>query len=323
MCRLLENQKISNLNLSIKGSWVEPLINDVLGELKTVGISVKPKFWISTEWFCPDGINGIALPFYLFSKDLMSLEKKKIGYVEGGTAKSFKKYLRHELGHVIDNIYDLRNCPKRKKLFGDSAIKYPSSYKPRIYSRNFISYLEKGYGQSHPDEDFAETFAYWLDPNKRLSVKRYSSLAIKKIDYFNELFLEKKKPKKQVISNETIDHYKECDQFLSNYYRKRRKQMGIALPIKAREIICQVIEIDGNKNDLNFRLRSKVLRRNISRTFLVKEYEVEQFFKTIRINVKLSGSDKVISYKTKSQFETLVNNGFREYLDKGYNKIQM
>ena len=35
------------------------------GELAGRGLDFRPHFWLSDEWFCPDGVPGIAIPFYL------------------------------------------------------------------------------------------------------------------------------------------------------------------------------------------------------------------------------------------------------------------
>ena len=49
-------------------------------------------------------------------------------------------------------------------LFGSSSKPYPEFYAPRPYSKSFVLHLDPWYAQSHPDEDFAETFAVWLTP---------------------------------------------------------------------------------------------------------------------------------------------------------------
>ena len=53
---------------------------------------------------------------------------------------------------------------ERRRLFGNPAIEYPRDHTPKPYSRRFVLHLDHWYAQSHPDEDFAETFAVWLDP---------------------------------------------------------------------------------------------------------------------------------------------------------------
>ena len=50
------------------------------------------------------------------------------------------------------------------QLFGDPTVAYPVSYKPRVESRDYVINLTSWYAQAHPVEDFAETFAIWLNP---------------------------------------------------------------------------------------------------------------------------------------------------------------
>ena len=57
-----------------------------------------------------------------------------------------------------------RTAARRGELFGAPATPYPEYYTPKPYSKSFVHHLDHWYAQSHPDEDFAETFAVWLDP---------------------------------------------------------------------------------------------------------------------------------------------------------------
>ena len=75
------------------------------------------------------------------------------------------RILRHETGHAIENAYRLRRRRRRQQLFGKSSQPYPQYYAPQPYSKRFVLHLEAWYAQSHPDEDFAETFAVWLTPS--------------------------------------------------------------------------------------------------------------------------------------------------------------
>jgi hypothetical protein len=125
----------------------------------------RPHFWLSDEWFCPDGEPGIAMPFYLAHPRLARLEMAQMREVEGGTREWCLRILRHETGHAIENAYRLRRRPRRRELFGRTSQPYPDSYSPRPYSKSFVRHLDAWYAQSHPDEDFAETFAVWLTPD--------------------------------------------------------------------------------------------------------------------------------------------------------------
>ena len=48
----------------------------VLSELNRFGVTPKVDIWLSTEWFCPDGVAGIAVPFYIYNKSLQKKLKK-------------------------------------------------------------------------------------------------------------------------------------------------------------------------------------------------------------------------------------------------------
>ena len=63
----------------------------------------------------------------------------------------------------------------------------PDFYRPRPFSRSYVVHLDDWYAQSHPDEDFAETFAVWLTPELDWR-KRYAGWkALQKLEYVDEL----------------------------------------------------------------------------------------------------------------------------------------
>jgi len=70
--------RICDLALKIKGSFLEPHIKRLYSELNDRGIRFKPHVWLSEEWFSPDGVPGIAIPFYLAHSRLMKLERKQM-----------------------------------------------------------------------------------------------------------------------------------------------------------------------------------------------------------------------------------------------------
>ncbi len=85
-------------------------------------------FYISDEWFTPDGTASMAIPFYLTHPRLERLERAQMLEVEGGEHEWCMRILRHEAGHVIDNVYKLRLRRQRRALFGSSAEPYPEFY---------------------------------------------------------------------------------------------------------------------------------------------------------------------------------------------------
>ena len=161
--------RLSDLDVRIEGSDLEERIAELGAELEAKGLRFRPHFWLADEWFCPDGVPGIAIPFYLAHPRLRRLELTQVLEIEGGTREWCMMILRHEAGHAIENAYRLRQRPKRQALFGKSSEPYPDSYAAKPYSRSFVVHLDSWYAQSHPDEDFAETFAVWLTPELELA----------------------------------------------------------------------------------------------------------------------------------------------------------
>ena len=123
--------RFCELGLTIAGSWLEPHITTLYGELAARSLSSRPHFWLSSEWFTPDGVTGVAVPFYLGHPRLMGLEKAQMLEVEGGTPEWCLQILRHEAGHAFDNAYDLRKRRRRISAFGPPSVPYPDFYLPR------------------------------------------------------------------------------------------------------------------------------------------------------------------------------------------------
>jgi hypothetical protein len=179
--------RISQLGVTIEGSVLESRIAELQREIDARGLTFQPHFWLSAEWFSPDGVPGVAIPFYLAHPRLERLERAQMLEVEGGNEAWCMKILRHEAGHAIDNAYKLRQRRRRQQLFGPSYMQYPDYYTPKPYSKSFVLHLDSWYAQSHPDEDFAETFAVWLTPDSDWRARYAGWPALKKLEYMDGL----------------------------------------------------------------------------------------------------------------------------------------
>lgn len=180
--------RLRDLGLEIAGSAVEPCIQRLREELEAAGIRVHPPCYFADEWLCPEKVPIIGIPFYLAHPRLKHIEKKMMFEAEGGTEDSCMKLLRHECGHALNYAYDLYKKTRWRELFGPFSARYLNSYYAQPYSRRFVSHLEDNYAQSHPDEDFAETFAVWLAPNSQWQAKYGDWPVIKKLRYIDAVF---------------------------------------------------------------------------------------------------------------------------------------
>jgi hypothetical protein len=161
------NVPIRDLGLRIAGTPLERIIADFQKELGDAGIRrLRPHFYLSTEWGVPFDTISIAVPFYLARADLTALQAERHGHVEGTGRDDILRYLRHEMGHVVNYAYQLYEQPEWVELFGSITQSYEEEYRPEPFSRRFVRHLPGWYAQKHPDEDWAETFAVWLTPGR-------------------------------------------------------------------------------------------------------------------------------------------------------------
>ena len=214
--------RLKDLGVTVEGTWLDDCLRDLDDELDQRGIRVRPHAWISSEWFSPENTPGIAIPFYLAHPRLMRLERKKIIDVEGGTVAECMRILRHEAGHVLQHSYQLHRRRRWQELFGPSSRRYPRYYRPNPTSRHFVQHLRMWYAQSHPDEDFAETFAVWLRPRANWR-KRYAGWpALKKLQYVDELMAEIGSEKPVLTRRERVEPLSQLTQTLEEHYRKKQ-----------------------------------------------------------------------------------------------------
>ena len=214
--------RLKDLKVTVEGTWLEDCVHNLRDELEERGIRVRPHAWISNEWFSPDTTPGIAIPFYLAHPRLMRLERKMIIDVEGGTLPECMRILRHEAGHVVQHAYQLSRRRRWQQLFGPTSKRYPRYYRPNPASRHFVQHLRLWYAQSHPDEDFAETFAVWLRPRSNWRARYAGWPALKKLEYVDELMAEIATQRPLLTHRELVDPLSRLTETLAAHYKKKQ-----------------------------------------------------------------------------------------------------
>jgi len=150
--------------------------------------------------------------------------------VEGGTQEWCLKILRHEAGHAIENAFGLRRRRRRRELFGSTRVAYPEFYSPRPYSKSFVIHLDSWYAQSHPDEDFAETFAVWLTPESQWRERYQGWPALKKLEYMDELMASLAGQAPTLAAGEPVDPLASLRKTLRRHYEAKRAHYGVDHP---------------------------------------------------------------------------------------------
>jgi Putative zinc-binding metallo-peptidase len=215
--------RLCDLRLRLHGTPVQRRIARLYRELAARGIAFRPHAWLAEEWFSPDGVPGFAVPFYLAHPRLTRLERKMTGTVEGSNANWQMRILRHEAGHAFDSAYRLRRRARWRALFGHASRRYASQYRARPASRHHVQHLGEWYAQAHPTEDFAETFAVWLQP-KSAWRRRYAAWPAKrKLEYVAQVAAEIGHDRPAVAARDCIEAVEHNSRTLREHYRRKRR----------------------------------------------------------------------------------------------------
>ena len=321
--------RLCDLGVSIEGSALERRIHELHTELDLRGIRFRPHCWLSDDWFTPDGVPGIAIPFYLAHPRLMRLEQSQLLDIEGGTPAWCMRILRHEMGHVIDNAYLLQRRRQRQKLFGKSSTPYPEYYTPKPYSKSFVLHLDSWYAQSHPDEDFAESFAIWLNP-RSIWAKRYADWpAIKKLEYIDKLMRQTSGRPPLVSTRRVVDPLSRIRKTLRQHYAKKRRHYGLDYPDfydrDLRRLFSDAPEVARNMTAARFlkRIRASV-RRNVANWTSTYQYTIDQVLEAMivrctELSLRLTGSEE----QARLDFTVLLTVQTMNYLHSGRHKLAL
>ena len=280
--RELLERTFSSLDLQF-GRFLERCLDQLKEELETKELRFRPHVWLSDEFFCPDGVPGFAVPFYLAHPRLVTLERHQMLEVEGGSERTCLKILRHETGHALDNAYRLRRHSKRRKVFGDPKIEYPEVYTPQPFSRRFVKNIRWSYAQSHPDEDFAETFAVWLDPSSNWRHRYAGWPAFEKLTYVNEL-LNKIRSAPQVLRvRSQPGRLAKMNESLGEHYRKMRERFQVDFAKQHDDDLTTLFSVGKTRGvraaDTFLRSNASVLRQRVARWTGIHQYTVDQVLK--------------------------------------------
>ncbi len=317
------------LDLHIEGTELASRIDELYRELEARTLVFRPHFWLSDEWFTPDGIAGVAIPFYLAHPRLAKLELAQMLEVEGGDPASCMRILRHEAGHAIDNAFHLRRRRTRRALFGSSSEPYPESYSPKPYSKNFVLHLDSWYAQSHPDEDFAETFAVWLTPDAEWRQRYHDWPAVKKLKYMDDLMKSVAGKTPALTSGGTLDPLPSLKKTLRQHYRRKRRHYGIDYPSfydrDLRRLFSDAPEFAQHITAAQFLTRiRKPIRKLVSDWTGIYQYTIDQVFMDMiercrQLNLRLA----VTEDQARLEFPVLLTVQAMNYLHQGGHRVAL
>jgi hypothetical protein len=321
--------RMCDLNLSVQGTILESRIAQVQRELDCRELRFVPHYWLSDEWFCPDGIPGIAIPFYLAHPRLERLERSKLYEVEGGDEEWCLKILRHEVGHAIENAFRLRLRKERRRIFGRSSVPYPEYYSPRPYSKSFVLHLDRWYAQSHPDEDFAETFAVWLTPNSQWEARYTEWPALKKLRYMDYLMAQIAGKAPGVVNSKTLDPLETITKTLGQHYQARCERYGHEHPSfydkDLRGLFSDAQEFSKNLLAAQLiRRKKRQIRSVVSRWTGIYQYTIDRVLDAMIVRCSELGLRLILSEsESLEQFTVLVTVQTMNFLHSGRHRVAL
>jgi len=287
--------RVRDLNLQIKGSSLEPLIERIYDELTAKGINFHPPCYLADEWLCPDKEPIIGIPFFLAQPRLKNIEKKIMFEVEGGTEKSCMELLRHECGHALNYAYELYKKTRWRELFGPFSTRYSDLYYYQPYSRRFVLHLKDNYAQAHPDEDFAETFAIWLTPNSNWQEKYSDWPVIKKLRYIDNM-MKKLSNKSPVVAAKGTPPWSasRMTSTLAGFYDRKRKALGSSFYGFYDDSLKELFKAgssDSSKTKTSnlLRLHRRQIINNVARWTGHRKYDIHQLVSRIIIRCDALG----------------------------------
>jgi len=310
--------RIRDLDVRIEGSELEPRIARLYSELDARGLALKPPCYLGDEWFSPDRVPAIAIPFYLAHPRLKQLELHQMMEVEGGTPEWCAQLLRHECGHAFDHAYRFSSRRRWREVFGSPDVDYePERYRPRPYSRGFVRHLPNWYAQAHPEEDFAETFAVWLATAPEQWRARYRAWkALEKLEYVDTLMRGTGRRPPVVSNGRRRSNASQLKSTLRHYYAARRKLWAQDYPdfydADLRRIFSGVSSGHGTAAAFMRRRRAAIVETAVrwtgQRKYVVDALSRRLIERCAKLGLHAPGDEMALAFDVAAYVSSLVTN---------------
>lgn len=277
-------QRFCDLPISIEGSILARRGERLRRELSARDIRLRPHMWLAEEFYTPDDVAGFAIPFYLAHPRLMRLERNQMLEVEAAGEAESRRIMRHEAGHVIDDAFHLHADPRYRRLFGDASMPYPSFYVPKPQDRSYVTNLSNWYAQAHPVEDFAETFAVWLNPHTDWQSDYQGWPALDKLRCVDEMMAEVAGRIVDTDRVEEIDSVATNERTLEEHYAEKKAYYAWVWPdnfdADLKRIFSDDIKQPVSLQALHFLRRHRdLLRARIADGTGIHAYAIDQLLR--------------------------------------------
>ncbi|MGH8297186.1 MAG: putative zinc-binding metallopeptidase, partial [Steroidobacteraceae bacterium] len=163
---------------------------------------------------------------------------------------------------------------------------YPARYKARPGSRRYVHHLGEWYAQSHPTEDFAETFAVWLTPRSGWRKSYAEWPAFQKLSVVEELLAGVRGRRPPVRNRIRIEPLETNTRTLAQHYRRklarqRHYRRGLADEFLHRLFAPRPMRRGAIRAATLLRASRKSLITSVSRELGLDRYSVQQIVRML------------------------------------------
>ncbi len=258
----LGSRRLRDLGLTIAGTMLESVIATFSQETMSRGFTkLRPHFYLSTEWGVPFDTISIAIPFYLARVDLTDFHAEHAGFVEGADRADVLRYLRHEMGHVVNYAYRLYEQQEWNEQFGDINLPYVEEYRAKPFDQKYVVHLPGWYAQKHPDEDWAETFAVWMTPGLDWRARYAGWPALKKLEYCDRITADLRNREPLNTAIDADEDVAGLDTTLDEHYRSCAVDKADA-PVNLDDALHAIFGPTGNDNGTDRKPAAALVRRS-------------------------------------------------------------
>jgi hypothetical protein len=208
-------------------------------------------------------------------------------------------------------------------------VAYPEYYLPKPYSKSFVQHLDHWYAQSHPDEDFAETFAVWLDPRSTWATRYAGWPAQRKLEYVDRMMRRLAGTRPVVRSKRVVDPLQRLRKTLGDHYRRKREHYGLDHPdfydSDLRNLFSNAPEYAKNASAARFvRKIRKEVRGTVASFTDSYQYTIDQLLEKIiercrEHNLRLTESEE----ESKIDFVVFLTVQTMNYLHGGRHRVAL
>ncbi len=211
--------RVGSLGIELASSVIAPAVSALYDELDAAAITFHPLVYLSDRWGVPPGVPVIGIPFYLADETLREIELERMRGIEGDD--DIRRILRHEAGHAFQYAHQLHRLPRWQELFGVYRRPYRDEFLSGAGHNKFVRHLEGWYGKKHPDETFAEAFAFLITPGSDWKTVYRGTRAHELLSYAAELLKEYGKKPVAVSKQKFKNSLPQLNVTLEEWYRDR------------------------------------------------------------------------------------------------------